>query len=79
MVSSFSMQTIATQDSERRDNAVEFAALETARRLGRVNFAKTSGTVNRDRGKKLANSSIPNDEPRSNCGTTFLLQLSSRF
>ena len=39
------MQTIATQDSERRDNAVEFAALETAKKLDRVfNFAKTSGT-----------------------------------
>ena len=56
LVSSFSMQTIATQDSERRDNAVEFAALETAKKLGRVNFAKTSGTVTRDRRKKLANS-----------------------
>ena len=50
------MQTIATQDSELRDNAVEFAALETAKKLDRVNFAKTSGTVTRDRRKKLANS-----------------------
>ena len=45
-----------------------FATLETRRKLGRVNFAKTSGTVTRNKKNwPIADQRVPSNDPKSLC------------
>ena len=50
-----------------------FASLETRGNWVEFTFAKTSGTVTRDREKNwpIADRRVPSNYPRNNCGTHF--------
>ena len=50
-----------------------FVTLEPRKKIGRVTFSKTSGTVTRNRGKRwpIVDRHFPSYNPRNKCGNTF--------